>query len=68
MTQILARGLEGTGITVNWVAPGPIATDMFFAVRDGDSVKRIAMTPPLERLGDWKDIVGVVAFLARSDG
>lgn len=68
MTQILARELEGTGITANCVAPGPIATDMFFAVRDEDSVKRIAMAPPLERLGDCKDIARVVAFLARSDG
>jgi len=67
MTQILARELEGTGVTANCVAPGPIATDMFFAVRDEESVKRIAMAPPLERLGDCKDIARVVAFLARPE-
>ncbi|KAK8633809.1 hypothetical protein V6N13_014645 [Hibiscus sabdariffa] len=30
MVKILAKELKGTGITANCVAPGPIATEMFF--------------------------------------
>ena len=55
-------------MSANCVAPGPVVTDMFFVVRDEDSVMRIAMAPPLKRLGDCKDIASVVAFLVRSDG
>eukprot|EP01018_Ginkgo_biloba_P024291 Gb_24629 [translate_table: standard] len=67
LTPILARELSGSRITVNCVAPGPIATDMFYAVRDEDSVRAIAMAPPLERLGECMDVAPLIAFLATDE-
>ncbi|GLJ18116.1 hypothetical protein SUGI_0319890 [Cryptomeria japonica] len=67
-TQILARELRGTAITANCVAPGPIATDMFYSVRSDESVKTIAAAPPLERLGECKDVASVIGFLAFDEG
>ncbi|KAH7571726.1 hypothetical protein JRO89_XS04G0126000 [Xanthoceras sorbifolium] len=39
MVKVLAKELKGTGITANCVAPGPIATDMFFDGKTGDDEK-----------------------------
>jgi len=68
MTSVLAKEMRGRGITVNAVAPGPTATDLF---RDGKSpelVQRLAKLAPLERLGAPTDIAAAVAFLAGPDG
>ncbi|KAL0002043.1 hypothetical protein SO802_015824 [Lithocarpus litseifolius] len=51
MTKILAKELKGTGITANCIAPGPIATEMFFAGRNEEYVKRVIDDCPLGRLG-----------------
>ncbi|WJX25356.1 3-oxoacyl-[acyl-carrier-protein] reductase [Trifolium repens] len=50
MTKILAKELKGTGITANCVAPGPIATEMFFGGRTDEQVKKIIDESPLGRL------------------
>ncbi|MTD54479.1 SDR family oxidoreductase [Amycolatopsis pithecellobii] len=68
LTLILARELRGRNITVNSVAPGPTATDLFFEGKDQDTIDRLAAQPPLERLGTPEDIAGVVAFLAGPQG
>eukprot|EP00262_Sarcandra_glabra_P004656 TRINITY_DN1582_c0_g1_i1.p1 TRINITY_DN1582_c0_g1~~TRINITY_DN1582_c0_g1_i1.p1 ORF type:complete len:266 (-),score=24.32 TRINITY_DN1582_c0_g1_i1:85-882(-) len=68
MTKILAKELKGTGITANCVAPGPIATDMFFAGKSEELVKRIISEIPLERLGETKDVAPIVGFLASDAG
>ena len=64
ITLILARELRGRDITVNTVAPGPIATALFFEGKDEQLVARIAAEPPMERLGTPADIAEIVAFLA----
>ncbi|WP_328994552.1 SDR family oxidoreductase [Kribbella sp. NBC_01245] len=64
MTMILARELRGRNITVNAVAPGPVATDLFLDSNDEQTVAKLAAQPPLERLGTPADIAEVVAFLA----
>lgn len=68
MTLILARELRGRDITVNTVAPGPTATDLFLEGKTEEDVERLAKVPPLERLGTPEDIAGVVAFLAGPQG
>lgn len=64
LTMILARELRGRDITVNAVAPGPTATDLFLDGKDEQTIARLAAQPPLERLGTPGDIADVVAFLA----
>lgn len=64
LTLILARELRGRDITVNAVAPGPTATELFFEGKDQATVERLAKANPLERLGRPDDIAEVVALLA----
>ncbi|KPC88727.1 3-ketoacyl-ACP reductase [Streptomyces sp. NRRL WC-3753] len=68
MTMILARELRGRDVTVNTVAPGPTATDLFLDGKTPEQIDRLAKTPPLERLGSPEDIAAVVAFLGSPAG
>jgi 3-oxoacyl-[acyl-carrier protein] reductase len=68
MTLILARELRGRDVTVNSVAPGPTATDLFLEGKDEATIARLSMQPPLERLGAPADIAAVVVFLAGPGG
>lgn len=67
MTHVLAKELGARRITVNAVAPGPVATELFFAGRSEDLIQRIVGDIPLGRLGQPEDIAGVVSFLAGPD-
>jgi len=68
MGKILARELRGRNITVNSVAPGPTATDLFLNGKSEEVIDRLAKQAPLERLGQPEDIAAAVAFLAGPDG
>lgn len=68
LTLILARELRGRDVTVNAVAPGPTATELFLDGKDEQAIARLAALPPLERLGTPTDIAGVVTFLASPQG
>ncbi len=63
----LARELGSRSITVNVVAPGPVATDMTAALSE-DRMKELTSAVPLNRVATPDEIAGVVAFLASSDG
>jgi 3-oxoacyl-[acyl-carrier protein] reductase len=65
---ILARELRGRDVTVNAVAPGPTATDLFLDGKDQETIDRLAAQPPLERLGTPQDIAELVVFLASPAG
>lgn len=67
-TLILAREMRGRDVTVNCVAPGPTATDMFLDGKDDELVERLAQQNPLQRLGTPEDIAEVVAFLVSPAG
>lgn len=68
MTQILSKEMRGRAITVNAVAPGPTATDLFLKGKSEQLIDHMAKLNPLERLGTPEDIAGAVSFLAGPDG
>jgi 3-oxoacyl-[acyl-carrier protein] reductase len=68
LTAIQSKELRGRNITVNAVAPGPTATDLFLDGKSEELVQRMARMNPLERLGTPEDIAAVVAFLVGPDG
>lgn len=68
LTHIFAKELRGKDLTVNAVAPGPTATELFFQDKSEDQIERLAKLPPLERLGRPEDIAAVVSFLVGPEG
>lgn len=68
LSRVLVKELRGRRITVNCVAPGPVATELFLNGKSEEQIQTFAKMPPLERLGQPEDIAGVVAFLAGPDG
>ena len=64
LTHVLAKELGARRVTVNAVAPGPVATELFFAGRSEDLIQRLIGDIPLGRLGEPDDIARVVSFLA----
>jgi 3-oxoacyl-[acyl-carrier protein] reductase len=68
MTHILAKELGPRGITVNAIAPGPVATELFLADKDEATIENIKRMNPLGRLGEVEDIARVVSLLVDPDG
>jgi 3-oxoacyl-[acyl-carrier protein] reductase len=62
----VARELGSRSITVNVVAPGPVATDMTAALGE-ERLGELAALVPLQRVATPDEIAGVVAFLASAD-
>jgi len=62
----VARELGSRSITVNVVAPGPVATDMTAALGD-DRLADLTAMVPLQRMAEPDEIAGVVSFLASAD-
>lgn len=65
MTRTLCLELGADGITVNAVAPGPIATELFDHGHPPGSDKRqqVIDSIPVKRVGTPDDVARVVAFL-----
>lgn len=68
LVHVLANELRGRNVTVNAVAPGPVATELFLAGKTEAQIAQLSKLPPLERLGQPADIASVVSFLAGPDG
>jgi 3-oxoacyl-[acyl-carrier protein] reductase len=68
LTHVLAKELRGRNITVNAVAPGPTATNLFLDGKSKELVDNLAKLAPLERLGQPDDIAAAVSFLAGPGG
>ncbi|MUH00986.1 SDR family oxidoreductase [Scytonema sp. UIC 10036] len=67
-TNIMAKELRGRNITVNAIAPGPTATDLFYQGKSEELIQKFAQQAPLERLGQPEDIANAVAFLVSPTG
>lgn len=68
LTAILAKELRAKNITVNAVAPGPTATELFFEGKSDELIAQLAKASPLERLGTVEDIAAVLNFVVSDDG
>ena len=68
LVRVLANELRGRNITVNAVAPGPVATELFLTGKAEAQIEQLRKLPPLERLGQPEDIANVVSFLAGPEG
>lgn len=67
MTRVLSRELGPRRITVNAIAPGPVATELFFKDKPQELIDRLIGVTPFGRLGEVDDIAPVVSFLAGPD-
>ncbi|MGE8943666.1 SDR family oxidoreductase [Leptospira interrogans] len=67
LTVVMAREMAGRDITVNAVAPGPVQTELLSHAPQ-EVLDHLAEMTPLRRLGQPKDIAGVIAFLVSNDG
>ena len=63
MSAIYTKELRGKNITVNTIAPGPTATELFLEGKSEEQINGLAKMPPLERLGTPEDIAKVVSFI-----
>ena len=63
LTIALAKELAPSGITVNCVEPGVIATDMN-AGFSPEELNQIVEEIPLSRMGEPAEVARVIAFLA----
>jgi 3-oxoacyl-[acyl-carrier protein] reductase len=68
LVHVLANELRGRNITVNAVAPGPTATELFLKGKSEQLIDQLAKMAPIERLGTPEDICNAVSFLAGPDG
>lgn len=68
LVQVLANELRGRNITVNAVAPGPVATELFLKGKSEEQIAQMSKVAPIERLGQPEDIANVVSFLASPNG
>ena len=68
LTRILAKELGSRNISVNAIAPGPTATELFTKDKSDEDIDRITQLIPFGRLGQPSEIADVVAFLAGPAG
>jgi 3-oxoacyl-[acyl-carrier protein] reductase len=68
LVHVLTNELRGRNVSVNAVAPGPVATELFLKDKTEAQIESFKKANPLERLGQPDDIANVVSFLAGPEG
>lgn len=66
--SVLAKELEGRGVSVNALAPGVVNTTLFTDGKSPQQIAGFAQRTPHKRLGEPEDIANVIASLCRPDG
>lgn len=66
MTQVLARELGSSGITVNAVGPTPIRTDLIAGVPEL-ALEALVARQAIPRIGEMADVLNVVDFFVREE-
>ncbi len=65
MSQAVAKELAQSGVRVNSIAPGWVATDLNVAMREDEAARKYAESMvPMGRFADAEEIVGAAIFLA----
>ncbi|MHB0913156.1 MAG: SDR family NAD(P)-dependent oxidoreductase [Armatimonadota bacterium] len=66
-TRSMAKELGPHNINVNAVSPGVVYTPMHERTNTPENLEKLRQLIPLFRMGDPKEVAGVVAFLASDD-
>jgi NAD(P)-dependent dehydrogenase (short-subunit alcohol dehydrogenase family) len=67
LARTWAEDLKGTGIRVNVLSPGSVATELAKAALGEDGLKAYGAMTALQRMGDPAEVGAAAAFLASSD-
>ena len=67
LTRTWAEDLKGTGIRVNVLSPGAVATELAKAALGEEGLKAYGSMTPLRRMADPAELGAAAAFLASSD-
>jgi 3-oxoacyl-[acyl-carrier protein] reductase len=67
MGGVFAKELRGRQIRVNTIAPGPVATELFYSHTTHEQIAHFSNLAPLERLGEPGDIARIVSFLVSEE-
>ncbi len=66
MTRVFSKEI-GRGISVNAIAPGPTATELFLDGKSEELVARLASLNAFNRIAQPEDITNIILFLASDD-
>jgi NAD(P)-dependent dehydrogenase (short-subunit alcohol dehydrogenase family) len=69
LTRTLSLELASSGVTVNAVSPGPIATEMFFSNNPPESPATIALIDsiPMKRMGLVEEVAAAACYFLSDD-
>jgi 3-oxoacyl-[acyl-carrier protein] reductase len=66
MARTMSKDLSPKGISVNAIAPGPTATDLFLEGKSEQLLKTIASLNPHNRIGEPDEVADAIVFLCSS--